>query len=37
MNGEEQSEREYAHWGRIYFIVVVYTIALIIGLWAISQ
>ena len=26
-------EREYPHWNRVYTVVVVYTAALIIGLW----
>ncbi len=37
MNGEKQDEREYPYWNRVYAIVIIYTIALIIGLWAFSQ
>jgi hypothetical protein len=37
MDSEEKEEREYPHWGRVYITVIVYTIALIIGLWAVSK
>lgn len=30
-------EQEYPHWRRVYITVIVYTIALIIGLWAFSK
>jgi hypothetical protein len=30
-------EREYPHWNRVYLIVIIYAIALIIGLWAFSR
>ena len=30
-------ECEYPHWGRVYFIVIIYTAALIIGLWVFSE
>lgn len=30
-------EREFPYWNRVYFIVIVYAIALIIGLWAFSR
>ncbi len=34
---EQKEEVEYPYWNRVYFIVVVYTISLIIGLWAFSK
>jgi hypothetical protein len=37
MDEENQGEREYPYWNRVYITVIVYTIALIIGLWAISK
>ena len=37
MSKENEDEREYPHWNRIYKIVVIYTIALIILIWAFSQ
>jgi hypothetical protein len=30
-------EREYPHWNRVYITVIVFTIALIIGLWLFSR
>jgi hypothetical protein len=30
-------EPEYPHWGRVYLIVIIYTAALILGLWLFSQ
>lgn len=33
----KDEEREYPHWSRIYIIVVIYTAALIIGLWAFTK
>ncbi len=30
-------EREYPHWGRVYVIVIIFTAAVIIGLWAFSK
>ena len=30
-------EREYPHWNRVYITVIVYTIALIVGLWLFSR
>ncbi|HQR35932.1 MAG TPA: hypothetical protein PLK30_24630 [Blastocatellia bacterium] len=30
-------EREYPHWNRVYISVIVFTIALIIGLWWFSR
>jgi len=37
MDIEKQDEREYPHWNRVYIAVIIYTIALIIGLWAVSK
>jgi hypothetical protein len=37
MGEENQDEREYPHWGRVYITVIIYTIALIIGLWTVSK
>jgi hypothetical protein len=37
MDVEKQDEREYPHWKRVYITVIIYTIALIIGLWAFSK
>jgi hypothetical protein len=37
MDKEQPDGREYPHWNRIYMIVVIYTIALIGGLWAFSR
>jgi hypothetical protein len=33
----ESKEREYPYWSRVYIVVIVYTIILIIGLWAFSR
>ncbi|MEP7342422.1 MAG: hypothetical protein ABI977_32140 [Acidobacteriota bacterium] len=33
----QQGESEYPHWNRVYITVIVYTIALIIGLWLFSR
>lgn len=30
-------EREYPHWGRVYVIVIIFTVIVIIGLWAFSK
>ena len=30
-------EQEYPHWRRVYLTVIIYTSALIIGLWAFSK
>lgn len=30
-------EREYPHWNRVYIAVIVYTIGLIVGLWALGK
>lgn len=30
-------EQEYPHWRRVYLTVIIYTLALIIGLWAFSK
>jgi hypothetical protein len=37
MDKEQADEREYPHWKLVYLIVVIYTIALIIGLWTFSR
>lgn len=37
MADNNQEEREYPHWNRVYIIVIVYTVFLIAGLWAFSQ
>jgi hypothetical protein len=37
MDNEQQDEREYPYWNRVYVIVMIYTIVLIIGLWAFSR
>jgi hypothetical protein len=37
MNEGKQEEREFPYWNRVYIAVIVYTIALIIGLWALAQ
>jgi hypothetical protein len=40
MNRQENGsgeEREHPYWNRVYIAVIVYTIILIIGLWAFSQ
>jgi hypothetical protein len=34
---QANDEQEYPHWRRVYITVIVYTIALIIGLWAFSK
>jgi hypothetical protein len=30
-------EGEFRHWGRVYVAVVVYTVVMIVGLWAFSR
>jgi len=30
-------EREYPHWKRVYITIIVYTICLIVGLWAFGK
>lgn len=37
MSKENKDEREYPHWNRVYATVVVYTIVLIILIWAFSR
>ncbi len=37
MSQQNESEREYPHWNRVYITVIVYTIVLIIGLWLFSR
>ncbi len=32
-----EQERESPHWNRVYVTVIVYTIFLILGLWAFSK
>ncbi len=34
---DPQDEREYPHWNRVYITVIIYTIALIVGLWLFSR
>jgi hypothetical protein len=34
---KHSDEREYPYWNRVYVTVIVYTIALIIGLWLFSR
>lgn len=37
MNHQNEPEREYPYWNRVYITIIVYTIALIIGLWLFSR
>ncbi len=37
MKQQNEIEREYPHWNRVYITVIVYTTALIIGLWLFSR
>lgn len=37
MNQASEEEHEYPHWNRVYITVIVYTAALIVGLWAFSK
>lgn len=37
MNEDNLDEREYPYWNRVYISVIVFTIALIIGLWWFSR
>lgn len=37
MNQTTEKEREYPHWNRVYIAVIVYTTALIAGLWLLSR
>lgn len=37
MNQPTENEREYPHWNRVYIAVIVYTAALITGLWLFSR
>ena len=34
---EPKEEQEYPHWNRVYFTVIVFTIALIFVLWLITK
>jgi len=34
---EDHNDGEYPHWNRVYITVIIYTLALIIGLWAFSR
>jgi hypothetical protein len=34
---QDHDEEEYPHWSRVYLTVIIYTLALIIGLWVFSQ
>ena len=37
MSKEKQDELDYPHWNRVYIIVVIYTIVLIVLIWAFSR
>ncbi|HEX8998482.1 MAG TPA: hypothetical protein VGB07_01205 [Blastocatellia bacterium] len=37
MSLQNETEREYPHWNRVYITVIVYTIILMIGLWLFSR
>ncbi|MDX2043841.1 MAG: hypothetical protein SF097_21680 [Acidobacteriota bacterium] len=37
MNQAPEKEREYPHWNRVYIVVIIYTIATIVGLWLFSR
>ena len=37
MDKRNATEREYPHWNRVYIADIVYTTALIIGLWLFSR
>ena len=37
MNEGKQEEREFPHWNRVYIAVIIYTSALIVGLWAFAK
>ncbi len=37
MKEDQETEREYPHWNRVYLIVVLYSIAIMIGLWLFSR
>lgn len=30
-------EREYPHWNRVYLAVIIFTVAIIVGLWWFSK
>lgn len=34
---DKPEEQEYPHWGRIYLGVILFTVAIIIGLWFFSK
>lgn len=36
-NQKQPDKGEYPYWNRVYITVIVYTIALIIGLWLFSR
>jgi hypothetical protein len=33
----QEDQGEYPHWNRVYLTVIIYTLALIVGLWAVSR
>ena len=37
MNQRNEGEREYPYWNRVYITVIVFTAALIVGLWLFSR
>ncbi len=37
MADSKQEETEYPHWNRVYITVIIFTVLLIAGLWAITQ
>ena len=34
---QNHDEEEYPHWNRVYITVIIYNLALIIGLWVFSR
>jgi hypothetical protein len=34
---QDQNEEEHPYWNRVYLTVIIYTLALITGLWAFSR
>jgi len=37
MDEKKQEDGEYPYWNRVYIGVIIYAIALIIGLWALTK
>lgn len=37
MKEDQETEQEYPHWNRVYLIVVLYSIAIMVGLWLFSR